>query len=212
MRVLPVLLNTTMVLAVLEGHKTAMRRTAKKIPVETYRIEEIQLSDSYRYFECYWGGYMPDVSGFVEGSCVVLPPYREGDILYVRETWSEWTDGYVYKAWPGPFPQPGESRAEYMTWHPSIHMPKEAARIWLKVTDIRPERLRDITADGIREEGLLSMTVPCGDMKIAQEEFAVLWNSTVKKPDIGRYGWSANPWVWVIKFERCGKPDWWDIR
>ena len=85
-------------------------------------------------------------------------------------------------------------------------MPKEAARIWLKVTNVRVERLQDITADSIRNEGLSSLAVQCGDMEIALKEWENLWNSTIKKSDLDRYGWDANPWVWVIEFERCEKP------
>lgn len=86
-------------------------------------------------------------------------------------------------------------------------MPKEAARIWLKVTDVRLERLQEITIDGIRNEGLSSMAVHAGDMEIALKEWELLWSSTIKKSDLDRYGWDANPWVWVIEFERCEKPE-----
>ena len=74
-------------------------------------------------------------------------------------------------------------------------MPKEAARIWLKVTNVRVERLQEITAEGIRNEGISSMAVHAGDMEIALKEWENLWNSTVKKSDINRYGWNANPYV-----------------
>lgn len=85
-------------------------------------------------------------------------------------------------------------------------MPKEAARIWLRVTDVRVERLQEINAEGIRNEGISSMAVHVGDMEIALKEWKNLWNSTVKKSDINCYGWDANPWVWIIEFERCEKP------
>ena len=85
-------------------------------------------------------------------------------------------------------------------------MPKEAARIFLKVTDVHVERLHEIDIEGIRNEGLSSAAVHCGDMEIALKEWEILWNSTIKKSDLDRYGWDANPWVLVIKFERCEKP------
>ena len=112
-------------------------------------------------------------------------------------------------------------------WHPSIHMPKEAARIWLKVTNVRVERLQEITEDQTEEEGFL-FTPPClhmtgenycdidgpctseikyCDMGAGELFGKVLWNSTIKKSDLTRYGWDANPWVWVIEFERCEKPE-----
>lgn len=86
-------------------------------------------------------------------------------------------------------------------WKPSIHMPKEAARIWLKVTDVRAERLQDIGIEGCEKEG-----VWCGNNGDIFA-FMKLWDSTIKKPDIDCYGWNANPWVWVIGFGRCEKPE-----
>lgn len=85
-------------------------------------------------------------------------------------------------------------------------MPKEAARIWLKVTDVRVERLQDIDIDGIRNEGLPSMAVHAGDMEIALKEWEILWDNAIKKFDLDRYGWDGNPYVWVVEFERWKKP------
>ena len=99
------------------------------------------------------------------------------------------------------------------TWHPSIHMPKVAARIWLKVTDVRSECLQDIDGKEVLKEGLNSLVHPKADyFNMNQREmFEDLWNSTIKKSDIERYGWDANPWVWVIEFERCEKPEGWCV-
>ena len=100
------------------------------------------------------------------------------------------------------------------TWHPSIHMPKEAARIWLKVTDVRVERLQDVTEDGAKAEGAIdnrwfihSPENEYDRIHTARDHFIKIWNSTIKKSDIDRYGWDANPYVWVISFERCEKPE-----
>ena len=90
-------------------------------------------------------------------------------------------------------------------WRPSIHMPREAARLFLRVTGGRVERLQEITIDGIRNEGLTSMAVHTGDTEIALQEWKNLWNSTIKPADLPIYGWDANPWVWVIEFERVSK-------
>ena len=126
-----------------------------------------------------------------------------------------------------------EERAEMLTrflyenavynntsWHPSIHMPKEAARIWLKITDVRVERLQDITPKDAKNEGVGNLfyedigyseknygTEVDPEYGIAKEQFAWLWDSTIKKSDLDRYGFNANPWVWVIWFERCEKPE-----
>nr|WP_302595178.1 hypothetical protein [uncultured Acetatifactor sp.] len=86
-------------------------------------------------------------------------------------------------------------------WRPSIHMPKQAARIWLKVTDVRAERLKDIDTLGCHREGV--DITRSGVFK----RFTSLWESSIRKEEIDRYGWDANPWVWVIEFERCGKPE-----
>ncbi|MCQ5146470.1 hypothetical protein NE476_29425, partial [Enterocloster bolteae] len=92
-------------------------------------------------------------------------------------------------------------------WHPSIHMPKAAARIWLKVTDVRVERLQKITLDQIEKEGVKTEFPHVLNGQEKQYAFSQLWDSTVDKLNIDRYGWTANPWVWVIEFERCGKPE-----
>jgi len=97
-------------------------------------------------------------------------------------------------------------------------MPKEAARIWLKVTDVRVERLQEITDNECIKEGIYpSNCRDCNDIfgcDVCPDEgydevdkFVEVWNSTIKKSDLNRYGWDANPWVWVISFERCEKPE-----
>ena len=138
----------------------------------------------------------------------VKPPYRyaPGDILYVRETWKKAPNGYYYyEDWQR------NDIADVTKWKPSIHMPKEAARIWLKVTGVRMERLQEITEVGIQKEGVEVDPKECaGKFDFISELFLLfqrLWNSTIKKSDIDRYGWDANPWVWVIEFERCEKQE-----
>jgi hypothetical protein len=152
-------------------------------------------------------------------------PYQPGDILYVRETWEYFEccccEGdehgncyrepqqsalnkscgcYMYRATDEIY---GDAR-----WHPSIHMPKEAARIWIKVADVRVERLQEITPQGAWKEGArCSCLHPVPDCAGNKTAFVNIWNSTIKKSDIDCYGWDANPYVWVIEFERCEKPE-----
>ncbi len=98
-------------------------------------------------------------------------------------------------------------------WQPSIHMPKEAARIFLRVTGVRVERLQDITLDDAIAEGCQGKFIGSGECVgagweiLPEDEFADLWDSTIKKSDLDKYGWDANPWVWVIEFERISKEE-----
>lgn len=187
----PILFNIDMVRAILAGEKTQTRRVIKPQPTNP------------RWNNIGWLGW-DDGHGYRMKS-----PCEAGDILWVRETWNgDWTDHYIYKADGGSAVAAGYEREP--TWHPSIHMPKEAARIFLRVKEVRVECLQDIKADGIRAEGLTSMAVACDDMEIALAEWKNLWNSSIKKADLPKYGWHANPWVWAIEFERCEKPEGWD--
>ena len=194
-RVLPILFNTEMVRAILDGRKDATRRIVKGFIPD----------------DAVWGytaftpkGYISCRGTFADGygEKFFKLPCEPGNILYVRETWKKAPNGYYYyEDWQR------NDIADVTKWKPSIHMPKEAARIWLKVTDVRVERSQEITIDGIRNEGISSMAVHAGDMEIALKEWKNLWNSTIKKTDLDSYGWDANPWVWVIEFERCEKPE-----
>lgn len=148
--------------------------------------------------------------------CIRKAPYQPGDILYVRETWHKYikrvgegkschlAEFYGYKA------SIANSEDADEPWKPSIHMPKEAARIWLKVTNVRLERLQDITEDGAEAEGAIdnrgfihSPENEYDRIYTAREHFIEIWDRTIKKSDLDIYGWDANPWVWVIEFERC---------
>ena len=210
-RVLPILFNGDMVRAILDGRKTVTRRLIRPkqligiLPDKCKNgMPEKFLKEKKYMFKPYCD--MTDTE-LIKTS--YNPPYQPGDILYVRETWSEGYEAgtYIYRASDKLAGLPTFKESSKLIYHPSIHMPKEAARIWLKVTDVRVERLQEIAIDGIRNEGLSSMAVHAGDMEIAMEEWKNLWNSTIKKSDLDRYGWDANPWVWIIEFERCEKPE-----
>lgn len=216
MAIKPILFKTEMVRAILDGRKTCTRRLAKFLPGENPR----------------WTGYIKDGLMLYNGRnepCIRKAPYHTDDILYVRETWSEgYEEGtYIYRASDKLADLPTFKESSKLIYHPSIHMPKGAARIWLRVTDVRVERLQEITEDQTEEEGFL-FTPPClhmtgenycdidgpctseikyCDMGAGELFGKVLWNSTIKKSDLTRYGWDANPWVWTIEFERCEKPE-----
>ena len=218
MAIKPILFNTEMVRAILDGRKTCTRRLVKPQPKSklcyTFAGSD---SDTWGYpnrtAHEIWGEEfkLPNDITEEELSKRWNPPYHTDDILYVRETWCGLPVNeaghmrghtiYYYKA-------DGELRPKGWrgTWHPSIHMPKEAARIWLKVTNVRVERLQEITSEQIGREGVEVEYPHVLNGEEKRYAFSTLWNSTIKKSDLDRYGWNANPWVWVIEFERCEKP------
>lgn len=196
MPIKPILFNTDMVRAILDGRKSCTRRICKDANEYTVPDMEFYNADrrTYAVYNFVDKEHMEQLST-AERTC----PICTGDILYVRETWKEAPNGYYYyEDWQR------NDIADITKWKPSIHMPKEAARIWLKVMNVRVERLQEITEVQAQAEGCNSglLTGAC----TARGQFEDLWNSTVKKSDIDRYGWDANPWVWVIEFERCEKP------
>ncbi len=219
MAIKQILFNTEMVRAILMGQKTCTRRVVKGfIPDDA--VWGYTAFTPKGYISC--RGTFP--VGY--GEKFFKLPYQKGDILYVRETWCrygklddfdhviEGTEEYYYLA-DGANPTPyncflvqRNGYDEYKdtpVWHPSIHMPKEAARIWLKVTDVRVERLQDIDGKGCVKEGIEEEPLKDVGDEFVKGMFHDLWDSTIKKSDIDRYGWNANPWVWVIEFERCEK-------
>lgn len=186
----PILFNTEMVKAILEGRKTVTRRVVK------FRKGQNPA----------WSGYIPDGAVLYGSNNIpaAKAPYRPGDILWVRETWSRLETGpYLYKA-------DNEAPVSYLGWRPSIHMPREAARIFLRVTDIRVERLQNMHLIDCEKEGVQLNCIEESNLVTlgvrARKRFADVWNSTIKPADMPIYGWDANPWVWVIEFERIDVP------
>ena len=216
MKTKPILFNTEMTKAILDGRKGATRRIMK--PQLPQNVIEIHNIDQIGYLSFRTDDKLLDGWGNRKS------PYQVGDILYVRETWCNHPkicNKYYYRAnsicngrstergCPEPYDHTEncdlcEWLDGYIKWHPSIHMPKSAARIFLKVTDVRCERLCDISEKQAKKEGVTVETNNSGEMH--RIKFAHLWNSTIKKSDIDKYGWLTNPYVWVIEFERCEKP------
>lgn len=206
MAIKPILFNSEMVRAILDGRKDATRKIVKGFIPD----------------DAVWGytaftpkGYISCRGTFADGygEKFFKLPCEPGDILYVRETWKKALNGYYYyEAWQR------NDIADVTKWKPSIRMPKEAARIWLKVTNVRVERLQEITDEQTKREGIQYDECPTGftwkqetDMHNCYTTpigaMQALWNSTIKKSDLDGYGWDANPWVWTIEFERCEKPE-----
>ena len=210
MRIRPILFNGDMVREILDGRKTCTRRVIKpqweECPHCKYVHNEYIYDKMAENVYCARCGYPLEPER--------RSPYQLEDILYVRETWGHPISlnsdkQYVFRA--DKIAESGFENDSHI-WHPSIHMPKEAARIWLKVKNVRVERLQDITAEQVVKEGTTGLTM---DLIQSSDElkrhydipFAVLWDSTIKKADRNLYGWAANPRVWVIEFERCEKPE-----
>lgn len=198
-RVLPILFNTEMVLAILDGRKTCTRRICKDANEYTVPDMDFYNADRRTYaVHNFVDKEHTEQLSTAERTC----PICTGDILYVRETWKEAPKGYYYyEDWQK------DDIADVTKWKPSIHMPKEAARIWLKVTDMRVERLQEITSEQICREGVEVEYPHVLNGEEKRYAFSRLWDSTIKKSDLDRYGWNASPWVWVIEFERCEKPE-----
>lgn len=203
----PILFNTEMVKAILGGRKTQTRRVIK--PVALGMIYE-------------------------DSSPARKPPYKVGDVLWVRETWAKDVGRYMYKAnYSDTEKFYMNGREIKMVWRPSIHMPRAAARLFLRIIGVRTERLQDMTEEDAICEGYDGMPwcyhhvfenypdspIPCDassgydcppdrpcDKSIPELFGETIWNPTIKKSDLDRYGWEANPWVWVIEFERCDRP------
>lgn len=194
----PILFNTEMVRAILDGRKSVTRRVVKGVPNCAEKAFKVAI-ETKGYFEL----------AHKNGKTVTIrPPYNVGDILYVRETWCKGSlnygeERYFYKV---------DGTIPHCEWSPSIHMPKEAARIFLRVKSVRVERLQDITVEQAIKEGTpdvwfnfahkMKLIDTLNGVELPNHNFIIIWNSTAKKSDLNKYGWDANPWVWVIEFER----------
>lgn len=227
----PILFNTEMVRAILDGRKTVTRRVLKPQPEKAHNIMDYDNDAHTVDFHC--GNCTPNGT-FIDWTKTVKAPYWYGDILYVKETWKSFCgmlygrengtyiplddfEGYQYKADEqcictkgiNPFCDGFDDQKRDISfddkWHPSIHMPKEAARIFLRVTNVRIEKLQDITPEQIDAEGCkeYAYSAKTGELLPSKPTwFKMIWDSTIKKSDIAKYGWAANPYVWVIEFER----------
>ena len=196
------LFSTDMVRAILEDRKTVTRRVVKPQPDG----RPVPMTKD----SC-WPGYFA-----IQGTeKVVRLPYQPGDILWVRETWAEMPYGFVYRV-DGEEPDGWDCDDH---WRPSIHMPRGAARIFLRVTGVRVERLQEITEDGAKAEGA-EKSYPYTDPETGKTVFVLdekgtyrsgfsqIWDRTIKQKDRLSCCWESTPWVWVIEFERCEKPRW----
>ena len=191
-RLRPILFSTAMVQAILEGRKTQTRRVVKP------QHEPIEIGQN----------------DYLMGA--TCPHGEPGTVLWVRETWALPSDtdgadmGYQYKA-------DYSDGSEDWKWNPSIHMPFAAARIFLRIKSVRVERLQDINWDSAKAEGIQRFWM-YGGVSVTgipgliypkpnqtwtyAEAFIKLWQSIN-----GYESWDANPWVWVVEFERISREE-----
>jgi len=200
----PILFNTDMVRLILDGKKNQTRRPIKPQPINMKDGNYIDpYNKKYNRFTVWTrdNKMCLNCGGNIKGMAHWKPAYLPGDILYVRETWQKvdlpYGKGfYGYKA--------ESCWRDDVKWKPSIHMPKEAARIFLKVTDVRVERLEDISDIGCEAEGIRPSVDGNGQDWRENENgwhrtFRQEWDSIYKEKG---YGWDTNPWVFVYKFVR----------
>lgn len=210
----PILFSTEMVQAILEGRKTMTRRT-KGLEETSLLATEIVRSDQWKKQGDWVARFKFKGKERYEITNIIKYPYgKVGDIFWVRETYSPGhiengsNTGWQYKA---------DNKGQNIIWKPSIFMPKEAARIFLKVTNIRVERLHDITEEDAIAEGIKHLYNGWCLGRFVKDDpnrnfveffnspiaaFESLWN-TIK----GEASWKENPYVWVIEFERVAKPE-----
>ncbi len=192
---LPILFNTRMVRAILNGEKTSTRRIIKSINTDIETLKKacqyqpgdiLYVRETWEHFECW------NCEGDERGNCPKEPQKNVLDKI---------CGCYMYRA-------TDEIRGD-AKWHPSIHMPKKAARIWLKVTNVSVEHLQDITAEDALREGADKYIHPNGELNknAVITSFMGIWDNTVNKSDICIYGWNANPLVYVVDFEVITKPE-----
>lgn len=226
----PILFNTEMVKAILEGKKTVTRRVVKEKGWNIIGRPKFA-GNEFWFYVCMEN---KEVNSKTATCHLLKPPYNVGDILYVRETWEiqsahrfECDAKIAYKAGGDMHKIQFETREDYDKfvwnkhigdgrWYPSIHMPKEAARILLQVKDVRVERLQEIDCEGARKEGCdgrcdvpsngAEGVLSCVAKDFSIERFQTVWDETIPKhPNKFKrypYYWNDNPWVWVIEFER----------
>ena len=233
-------LTTPEVQAILDNRKTMTRRVIKPQP------QWSGCDMRWNMPNCWWReGWNP-----MDSFPIKDLPVNIGDILWVRETWQQlapWTDNgcgldwdkmqYYYAADGNQGIEMTDDNGfplESFRWRPSIHMPKAAARIFLRVTDVRAERVQEITEENALKEGVPSefpmdeaycpvcmgeglvgavhpaslgfMEIDCPHCETAKQRFGNLWQRLNAKRG---YGWDANPWVWAYTFERIAKPEGW---
>ncbi len=183
----PILFSTSMVRAILHGTKTMTRRPITRL--KDLRREDVSESHSCWEFRDHYGLMLTtdDITAF-------CPLGRVGDRLWVRETWTDrYGNDFKYRADYSIPEEKLHDGEKGMQWRPSIHMPRQASRITLEVTNITVQKVQDINEEDARAEGIESQD---GSLR---HTFACLWDSFYAARGLS---WAKNPWVWVVRFDR----------
>lgn len=221
----PIIMTGESVRAILDGRKTQTRRIIKPQPIGYRTCWSDDLEDGDVYIEtdgslwkaCESKGRNKRVAGELTPVEIKSPYGVVGDRLWVRETWLLYNHmgQYIGKA---PKTKPDdldigykadgvgtkEGLLEVWPWRSPIFMPKWACRIWLEITGIKVERVQEISASDILEEGTLTRNYP--DLAQSKEQLQWLWDRFRKLWDSLNakrgYSWESNPWVWVLEFRK----------
>lgn len=217
MKELPILYSTDMVKAILDGRKTVTRRICKDQTARKY----IHVENCEQYPSTLGEGY----TGWAKdcGHSFLIPTkprYQKGDLLWIRETYrinmafddmplKSLTEEDIVDLSIQRRADAGD-KFTFGRWRSSRFMPKWATRLWLEVLSVRAERLKDMSFNDIRLEGLECPThdfeggfccSPCGDLARAWID---LWDSLNAKRG---YPWESNPWVWRYEFKKIKHPE-----
>jgi len=199
----PIIMSTEDVRVLLDGRKTTVR-----MPIRTPHGGALEVHADI--------AGVPRLCERCGDRCRGLtPPYEIGDVLWVRETWGDYggcTSYYVYRA-DYPYGAKGYwhekehiNWCDFPKWNSPVTMPREATRLFLRVKDVRVERVRDISNADRLAEGIRLIANSANDLlndyktaEMGREAFKARWDARNAKRG---YGWDSNPWVWVIEFER----------
>lgn len=214
----PILFSTEMVQAILEGRKTQTRRImtdwgqhSSKFIISGQGMYVNKHPKPSKYMVHF--RYPEDLTD----SCGLIAPIQPGDILWVRETFfncSSFKEYPLFSEIKGNFCYKTNDFIGGHKWKPSIHMPKEAARIFLEVTNVRVERLRDISEEDAIAEGfgpVINDKYPAPGKFINHLNNHHMFNAICSFASMwvklnGKGAWKANPWVWVYDFKVVEKP------
>lgn len=217
----PILSSGPMIRAIQEGRKTQTRRVIRgygntphygKLLGDWALSEEPRQWDGKEYPWKYQGKRNPKEGDWIWvlqcdvddtfAHLLTCPYGQPGDLLWIRETWMPGAIATPDKPYYRASVSDVEEWDKTWKWHPSIYMPKKYARLWLRITNVRAERLQEIPLEDLIAEGTVggNGTIPGAEYcPTARQHFRYVWDSLNAKRG---YSWESNPWVWVVEFER----------